>query len=223
MNTVILITGIINTICFDELIQSTSNIEAIKVASIWENEDNSYIQKLIDNNFIVLINDICKESLFTPQFITIVTGLDFIKKNYLNIDFVIKTRFDILCSDYNKYLKETKILYINKITVIGGIQVGDETFFTDTIVVGKINDMCAFYKLQEHNDTRYCEKFLIENYSNNINLGKDEIRKFLNFSFNICIQHNLEFIWIRPTWTNFITAPRLEIINDYFKQSFIWL
>lgn len=200
--TVILFSGKIYSNCFDKFIESTRHIETIKIASIWDSEDNNYIQQLIDNNFIIIKNDSEEQKLFVPQFVTIVNGMNFIKENYGDVEFVLRTRFDVLSYDYNNYLEKSKHLYSDKITVISGIQYGEsppKIYFLDIITCGKINDMFTFYSKQLiTDDKRYPEKFLLENYSNKTNLTHDEIRTILNFSLDICIQYRIEFFWIRP-------------------------
>ena len=84
--------------------------------------------------------------------------------------------------------------------------------------------MCRFYALQPIKDERYPEKFLMENYSNKVNLTKEDIRDIFNFSLSACIENNIEFIWYRPPqWkTPLRTIPDMRIINEYCKDTFIW-
>lgn len=221
---IILFTGIINALCFDELIKSTTNIECIKIASVWNNEDSSYIEKLNNNNFIVVQNDVFQQSIYKPQFITIVNGLNYIMDNYSHVDIILRTRFDIISNDYIKYLEKIDHLYEDKITIICGIQT-DTIYFLDLITCGKNHNMNRFYQLQNIYDSNPPEHFLIKNYINKtIDITKDDIRKNFNFSLDICKQYDIEFIWIRSdAWKNNIrTIPYMKVINEYCKDYFIW-
>lgn len=219
--TAILFTGKINLLALDVLIEQTKNIEN-KFASIWGNEKPEYIVKLSNNNFKIIYNDINQQKIYRPQFITVVNGLNYLKEN--GYEYVLRTRLDIVSLDYSKYLNLVSELYPEKITVIAGIETST-TYFLDIIVSGKINEMCNFCALQPINDDRYYEKFLIENYSNKINLTKDEIINIFNFSLNDCIVNNIEFMWYRPiSWKLYaITYPDMRVIKEYCNSSIIWV
>lgn len=221
MKNAILFTGKIESLAFDILIEQTKDIKN-KYASIWDNEHIEYIVKLTNNNFKIIYNDIKQQKKFKPQTITIFNGLNYLKEK--GYEYILRTRFDIVSPDYNKYLNLVSDLYPENITVIAGIEVSS-VYFLDIIVSGKINDMLNFFKLQPINDNRYYEKFFIENYSNKINLTKEEIKNVLHFSLNNCIDNNIEFIWYRPiSWkSNSITYPDMRVIKEYCKSTFIWL
>jgi hypothetical protein len=217
----ILFTGKIHSETIDILINQTKNITN-KFASIWENENSEYIVKLINNNFKIIYNNTNLQMIYKPQFITVFNGLNFLKEN--GYEYILRTRFDIISSDYNKYLELLINSYPEKITVIAGIETSS-IYFLDIIVGGTIDVMCNFFKLQSINDNRFYEKFLIENYSNKINLTKDEIRNIFNFSLIECINNNIEFIWYRPiSWkSTSITYPDMRVIKEYCKHPFIWI
>ena len=221
-NTAILFTGKILPESFSELVELTKNI-TYKVASIWENENTQYIETLIANNFTIIKNDLNQQKLFTCQFIPIVNGLKWIKDN--GFDYVLRTRFDVITSDYIKYLEIIKELNADKITVLSGIETGNEIYFLDIITYGNIKNMSRFYMFQSVDDGRYIEKYLLENYSNKLNLTRNNINEILNFSLKACIDNNIEFIWYRPhSWSSpLVTTPRMRVINEYCKQSFIWV
>jgi len=210
----ILFTGIIFPRTFDTLMKETKCIK-YKFASIWDNEDQIYHSKLIDNNFIVIINNSKDQELFTPQFVPIVNALKYIKEQH--VEYVLKSRFDILSSDYSRYLELMIRGYTNKITVLCGIQT-DTTYFLDLIVFGNLDTMCKLYALQEANDKRFPEKFIIENVSKKENVSKETLKEIFNFSLDACIDNTIEFFWQRITKPNSI-----PIVNDYCKSTIIWL
>ena len=219
--TAILFTGIIHSQTFDLLMEQTRTMNN-KFASIWANESPEYIVKLRNNNFEIIYNDIKQQELYKPQFITVLNGLHYLKEN--GYEYILRTRFDIVSPDYNKYLELIRNVYPEKITVITGIETS-RIYFLDVIVSGNINDMCDFFKLQPIHDQRYYEKFLIENYSKKTNLTKEEIRNIFNFSLSDCIVNNIEFIWYRPnSWKSpLITCPDMRVIKEYCKNAFIWI
>ena len=47
-----------------------------------------------------------------------------------------------------------------------------------------------------------------------------EIREILNFSLDVCIANNIEFIWYRPApWK----IPHMRVIKDYCTSDFIFV
>lgn len=220
-NTAILFAGLIDAHHLDIVIASAIHIEAIKFASIWHNTDEKDIQKLIDNDFIIIKNNTNDQDLFRPQNITIVNALKFIKDNYKHIEYVLKTRFDIITSDYNTYLEKTRHLY-NKLTVISGIET-DITYFLDIIVSGNIDVMTNFFRNHPIHDKRAYEQFLLENYLNTTPT-KSDITSIMNFTLDICIKNNIEFLWIRGEgWKYAMTTfPYMEVISKYCKNTFIF-
>ena len=220
-NTVFLFTGKIYPDCFDNFIESTKNIQEIKIASIWDTENSVYVQELIDNNFRIVSNNSKEQDKYVPQFVPIVNGLQYIKENFNTVEYVLRTRFDILSYNYSKYLEKTRELYKEKITVISGIE---SSSFLQIVECGKVDAMCKFYTLQLNSDKRPPEQFILDNYLNITNYNRENIRQKINFSLNICIQYNIEFIWFRPQhWkTPLRTIPNMRVINEYCKDTFIW-
>jgi|GEM_PF-3411740 len=220
-NTAILFTGNVHGDTIDVLIEQTKN-QTNKIASIWENESPEYVDKLKNNNFKIIYNSVKQQEIYKPQFITVHNGLKYLKEN--GYEYVLRTRFDILCQDYDRYLEILAKSYREKLTAIAGIETST-TYFLDIIIGGKIDEMLKFFALQPNYDVRYYEKFLIENYSNKTNLTKEEIRNILNFSLSDCVNNNIEFIWYRPiSWkSQTITWPDMRVINEYCKNNFIWM
>ena len=216
MVTAILFTGKIYPECFNKLIQQVSHIEH-KIASIWSNENEAYIEILHQHRFIVIKNDINEQKQNVAHFIPIVNVLNYMKEH--NYAFVLRTRFDILSCDFILYLDKTKHLYDNKITVISGIHTS-HVYFVQFVECGTIENMCNFYKLQPIDDKRSPEVFLIEEYSNKKELTRDDVQTMFHFSLDICIKNNIEFIWYRPTWGPH--DPYVKVITSYCLCSFCW-
>lgn len=161
MKTAVLFTGKIDSRAFDTLMHQTKDIE-YKFASIWEDENPSYIQTLSENKFTLIINKVAWQELFTPQFIPIVNGLRRIKEE--DFEFVLKTRFDITSWDYARYIDLLQKISDTKITVLCGTATY-KIYIIDIIVYGSVHKMCRLYTLQSRCDTRFPEQFLIEQYS----------------------------------------------------------
>ena len=222
-----LFTGKIYPEYFERFIECTKEIQN-KIASIWENEDNSYIEKLKENNFQIVINNLNEQELYTPQTITIYNGLNYAKEN--GFEYTLRSRFDILSNDFLKYIEKTENLFKEKITVFCGVETS-ELYYSQLIIIGKINDMCRFHALQSINDSRaeFGEKFYLENYSNKTNLNKNDIKNILNFSLNICFENNIEFLWFRPESYRqhpggriIRSIPDMKIINEWARDIYIW-
>jgi hypothetical protein len=223
--TAILFTGLICSEHFDQFIECCSTIKELKIASIWDSDDNdNFIQTLINNNFIIIRNSVLEQHIFKAQTVPIVNGMKFIKDNCKNIEYVLQTRFDVLTNDYSKYLEKTEHLYREKITVITGIDT-DRIYVLNIMVCGKLNDMYKFFNNKQYlNDYRSNEDFLLENYSKKTNLSKPDVSQICHFSLPVCIENNIEFIWIRSeNWRNsFRTIPFMKVIQEYCTDTFIW-
>jgi len=131
----------------------------------------------------------------------------------------------VLTPDYNKYIELIQNFNNDKITVLVGIETDDGIYYLQIMEYGNLKNMCRFYNLQSVHDERYPEKFLMEQYTNKINLTRDEIKEIFNFSLTTCIENNIEFIWHRPPgWKrDDVTIPDMRVINEYCKSEFIWI
>ena len=218
--TAVLFTGKIRADALDILLEQTKPLPN-KFASIWNNEDPNHLMKLVQYGFTLIYNDINQQSLYQAQFITIVNGLHYLKEK--GFDYVVKTRLDIVSTDYPTYLELVTRLYSDKITVITGIETSS-VYFLDIIVSGKINDMCSFFTLQRVTDNRYSEKFLIEQYSGKQNLTREEIQTLFHFSYKDCVLHSIEFRWYRPiSWkSSLISFPDMRVISEYCNSPVMW-
>jgi len=229
----ILFTGIIHAAYFDTILRQSASLDTeniLKVACIWENEKSEYVQALNDHHFVVVKSALRDQEYYVPQFIPIVDGLEYLQKHYPEIEFVLRTRLDVISSDYGKYMNLIRDIYLknvenveNKITVITGIETHN-VFFLDIIVGGRFSEMCLFYARQPRGDSSYPEKFLIENYSKKKKtFEKDDLREIFNFSLEQCKSRTVEFTcyreWDSPLWTR----PHVHIIQDYCRESFIWI
>lgn len=217
----VLFTGKIYTSEFESFLEQTKNIEH-KFASIWENEEPIYKKKLIEHNFTVIVNSIDQQVVYTPASISIVNGFQRIKEE--GFDFVLKTRFDVLSSDYPRYLELLQKGDPEKINVLSGIHT-NILFFLEIMAYGTIENMCKFYTLQEKKDPRCPEVFAMETYSGKRNLTEEDIRSIFTFSLQACRENNIDFIWYRPPWwkTSFRTIPDMRVITEYCTDTFIWV
>jgi hypothetical protein len=224
MKKVVVFTGKLCKDIFDEFIEQTKNIEH-KIASVWSDEDQTYITTLRENNFIVVVNDIEEQKHTVPQFVTIVNGMDCAKK--LGFDVAMRSRFDITSTQYPIYMDLIESLYNEKITLLCGLYV-NEPYIFDAIVCGKIDEMLKFYTKQPISDGRCPEFYLLESYSGKVKLSPEDISQILHFSFDICIQNNIEFEWYRlPWWIQWWGLPysnsKLKIVNEYCKGQYVWV
>jgi hypothetical protein len=217
----VLFTGKIYTSAFDSFLEQTKNIEH-KFASIWENEEPIYKIKLLEHNFTVIENRIDQQLLYTPASISIVNGFQRIKEE--GFDVVLKTRFDVISSDYTRYLDVLQKGDRDKINVLSGIHT-DILYFLEIMAYGTIENMCKFYTLHEKSDPRCPEVFAMETYSGKQNLSKEDISSIFTFSLPACREKNIEFIWYRPPWwkTSFRTIPDMRVISEYCTDTFIWV
>jgi len=220
-NTVILVTGLVTPVYINDIIESHKNIDN-KIISIWENTLPRHIEMLQANNFNVYLNKMEEEKTSNNlQLVPIVNGLLYAQK--LGYKYVLRTRTDVFSTDYKKYLEKTEHLYKEKITAFCGIET-DVIYFLQICESGNINDMLKMYTLQTGNDRRFTEKFLLENYCNKTNLTRDDIRKNMHFSIDICRQNNIEFYWYRDKrWHIYNRSnPYMKVVSEYSYEYTMW-
>ena len=153
-----------------------------------------------------------------------------LKARELGFKYAVRSRFDIFPNNQLKFINITRYLYIEKITVLGGI-IGlppNDDCILDLIVIGPMNDMLVFYaKLQEPSDPRSIEQFLLESYFNKPNIKIEILNTKLNSCLKICQENKIEFIWYRVLRynrlynTTGLSFPFMKLIGEYCKGPFI--
>ena len=232
-NTITIITGLLNEICVDHLINSYADVKH-KLVSTWNNQENSLLNLLSENGFIIVLNEYPEhKNTGNYQIICIQSAL--LKAYELNFKYVIRSRVDIFPNNQLKFINITRHLYIEKITVLSAV-IGsnpNDYVFLDFIVMGDINELLIFYsKLQEPYDTCNIERFLLKTYFNQLNITIDLFNLKLNSCLKICEKNKIEFRWYRSTQYNTsishpfmatgISFPFIKLIGEYCKASFIY-
>ena len=166
-DTIILITGQLNANFTDRLIESYKNISN-KLISTWKDTPSELIEKLKNDNFIILLND--EEYLkndqhkHNRQLLPIRNGI--LEAEKLGFKYVMRTRTDIFSNDFDKYLMKTRSMYKDKLTFIAGIKnVKWGIYFLDIIVSGEISKMLSMFVIKEPKNKKAYELYLIEMYT----------------------------------------------------------
>lgn len=217
MSTVILVAGKVLPQYIDALIEQLKPVEH-KIASLWDDEDPVYVKRLIDNNFLVTTSDHNVKPGEIHQSIPIARGVQF--ANELGHACILRTRFDILCSNWTQYMRVAKPMYDERLTAICGIG----NYFLDWVVAGRTEDMCRTYTIMHSNPPTHIELFLMDNYVGKRISSQDEIRAALHFTVNLCRQHGIEFTLFRkPDWAApNRTIPNMRVINEYCTEPHAW-
>jgi hypothetical protein len=218
MTTVVLTTGKVLPQYFDKFLEQLKDIPH-KIASIWDNEDPKYVERLAAHNFKIVTSDHTQMPIIHAQNITIVKGVT--TANELGYDYILRTRFDIVCNDMPKYLELSAPLYREKLTVLCGV--GD--YFLDIVVAGRTEDMVNTYKTHRVDDGRTIEKFLMDQYSGRSTHTREEIRTMFHFSLPLCRENGIEFVFFKkPDWiAPNRTIPDMLVISQYCNESHCWI
>jgi hypothetical protein len=204
-DTAVIITGILcNHIQVSRLIVSYSNTK-IKIISTWKETDSIYIETLLDENFLVILNE-------PPLYITsynlqhtcICSAL--LKVKELGIKYTVRSRTDIFPNNYPLFVEKTRHLYKDKITVFNYVN----GHICDFVISGSTEEMMRFFsKEQAIGDTRYPEKYMIETYSNKVDLNKEDFAQYVNYCLDVCRENGIEHYWLRA-----VGFPK-EIMKNY--------
>lgn len=218
MTTVVLVTGKVLPQYFEKFLEQLIDIPH-KIASVWDNEDPDYVERLVEHNFKIVRSDHTQMPIIHAQNITIVAGVSLAKD--LGYDYILRTRFDIVCNNMVNYMKVIEPLYREKITVLCGV--GD--YFLDIVTAGRTEDMVKTYKTHRVDDGRTIEKFLIDQYSGKTSLTQAEIRQLFHFSLPLCREHGIEFVFFKkPDWAApNRTIPDMLVISQYCNEPHCWI
>ena len=214
-STCFVITGLIEEEFIPFLIKSYENIHH-KIISTWVNQDESLIEMLKMNGFIIVqdkypVNN--KQTNYQSK--AIHNGC--LKAKELGYKYVIRLRTDMIVFKTETFVEllETEFFPKEKLVSFCGIETCDGIYFYDLMVAGKTEQMLEFFKNdQTMEDNRYIEKFLLESSLNKTDITRDDVRKVFNFCNVECGFNNVEF---------FLIKYQQFIINEYCLYSFIWI
>lgn len=222
-DTITIITGLLNDIFVPRLIYSYKDIPH-KLISTWKDQDPALLSDLSENGFIIILNEYPEHKCSTNyQVVPTKKGLEYALEQQFS--YVCHTRTDVFLLNHRTFLNATRELYTEKITVICGIDT-DIVYHLDIITVGHIYNLLKFYNaLQEPDDERPVELFLLENYNESSNITRDTIKVNMHFCLDICRNNTIEIIWYRDEmWKDpSRTIPNMRVISEYCNDSFIFV
>jgi len=162
MKIAIVITGIICDYYLDDLIKCYDNCNYTKIISTWNYTSEVIIQKLKDNNFLIVQSDfpsnIHPNSTNYQNFSTKV-GIEYAES--IGLTHILRMRADIKCNNINKLLEIYSNIYeLHKMIFLLHIHNDQQGYLIDYAHFGNITAskkyVCHF---QNSNDSRYPEKF----------------------------------------------------------------
>lgn len=186
----LIITGLLKDTYVDEMIESYKNIRN-KIVSTWNDQDTVLLEKLKNNEFIVLTNDYPNiKTSANLQSLACYNGLK--KAKELNFNYAIRIRTDIIISDVNKFIEINLELMKDKLVILYCHNNNAGLYIDDYFIGGHIDKMILFYNvLQDATNTRYPEKFIQEKYMNTTNVTMEKMREFFNFSIIKMYENNI--------------------------------
>lgn len=227
-DTVILITGQLNEEFTERLILSYIDVKD-KLLSLWNNTDESLIQKLKNHDFLVILNDDSSlkndQHKHNRQLLPIRNGILQAKK--LGYKYVLKSRTDIFSKDFGNLIDTTRDLYADRLMAITGIYTNTVGgYFLDVLVCGTIENMLKMFVVKEPNNKRAFELYLLECYIGKkfSKLKKEEVKHHMAFCLEECKKNDFEFIWYRDRkWkTPKRTIPDMKIIKEYCDDNIMY-
>jgi hypothetical protein len=200
----IIITGLINDYFVDELIEQYNNFPYDKIISTWKTIDSVLINKLKDNNFIVVQNDFDKKILANSvnyQNFHSMKGIEFAET--LDITHVLRVRADMYCSNIKRLIEIYKEIYEeNKLIFLCKFYNYVKGYLIDYAHFGNIRDtkkyICNF---QSNNDTRFTELFRQDMCfeTNDFNI----IDKRVIYSGKKLLDENIDFVFLKHPYREY--------------------
>jgi len=212
MKICIVITGIISDDFLEDLIKCYNNCEYTKIITTWNYIDVNIINKLKENNFLIIQSDF--PSNLHPNSVNYQNysgkiGIEYAES--MGFTYILKFRADIECNDINKLLEIYKNIYVeNKMIFLCHFHNDPNGYLIDYAHFGNINDtkkyICNF---QNINDNRYPEKFRQEECYETTDLNK--IINFVVFSGKYLLQNNIDFSFLKKEYRHNTNLLKLYI------------
>jgi hypothetical protein len=212
MKIAIVITGIICDYFLDELIECYDNCRYTKIISTWNYTSPTIIQKLKDNNFLIIQSDfpnnIHPNSTNYQNFSTKV-GIEYAEN--IGITHILRMRADMKCNNMNRLLEiYTSIYELNKMIFLLHIHNDPRGYLIDYAHFGSIPDskkyICHF---QDSNDSRYPEKFRQETCfeTDDFNI----ITNLVVYSGKYLLEEKIDFAYLKKEYIHQTTLLKTYV------------
>lgn len=226
-DTITIITGILTPMFVEKIIESYKDVKH-KMISSWNSSIHSYkilIHALKSNGFKIVLSDYPKYRCSANyQIVCVKNGIKMAME--LGYKYICRSRTDIFPLNHIKFLEVTRDLYIEKLTVLSGISLPNKIFFVDLIMCGSCEQISAMWSKLEGPEILYknVELHILENYAKCEINTQEDVKKYLSFSKDRCIESNIEFIWYRPNGINFFptTSHYVKLISEYCNAPFAY-
>ena len=216
-DTVVVITGLLTPFYVENLIAQYKYTKH-KIISTWNDQDIYLIFKLTISGFLIICNKY--PELRSSANLQIICAHNGVERAIANgFKYICHARTDIFPLNFNKFLTATRHIYTEGLMVPCGIDNG-LIYYVQLLITGPAEEMRKLYSKLEATDTKFPEKFLIENYAGRpIDTREDVLSVFRTF-LDICKKENIEFLWARPPeW--FIgerSNPLMRLIGEYCAE-----
>jgi hypothetical protein len=207
MKICIVITGIICDYFLEDLINCYKNCEYAKIITTWNYIDSTIIEKLKENNFLIIQSDFplnIHPNSVNYQNYSGKIGIDYAES--IGFTHILKFRADMKCNDINKLLTIYKNIYKeNKMIFLCHFHNVPEGYLVDYIHFGNINDtkkyICNF---QNINDNRFPEKFRQEECYGTSDLNIINISVI--YSGQNLLENNIDFVFLKRAYARNINV-----------------
>ena len=223
-DTITIITGILTPLFVEELIESYKEVKH-KMVSTWKDSNRIFIEELKSNGFKVVLSESPNHgSSANNQIVCVHNGIRAAMS--LGYKYICRSRTDIFPKNHIKFLEVIRDLYMEKVTVLCGVSLFNTNFYLDVIMCGSTEQLLVvFSRLQEPNKVyKNPELYFLENYAKRVIETQEDVKKYLNFAKDKCIESNIEIIWYRPyDCISFPrTIPYTNLISEYCNAPFIY-
>lgn len=196
MNVYFLLTGLINEYYVSQIINTYKYINN-KIISTWKDSDPKLLELLIQNNFILVLNDKPEYECSANYILTHVKN-GCIKAQSLNCDYIIQIRTDLIPNDIELFYNYcTQQINHNKFCALGWYS-HDCGYILNHFLFGNIEKMLKmFHEPKVENDLRFSEKFFQETYFNMENVTFNMAKIEFKFIIKELYDNNISFKWLK--------------------------
>jgi len=207
-DTCFVIFGLLQDNYVDYLIESYKNIND-KIVSTWKDQDKNLIEKLENNGFKILLNDLPKVKNSTN--FQIIHNRNGSKKALeLGYKYSLNLRTDLVPNNPTRFREVLKPLIQEKLSSLAwfGHHSG---YILNHFICGPCEEVMNFYGTTENeSDTIYSEKFMQENYFKKENITFEETQNKFNYCIKELKDNSISFFWIKY-------PDHPEIVNHFYN------
>jgi hypothetical protein len=220
MKIAIIITGIIHEYLLDDLIKCYIDCKYIKIISTWNYIDKNIIDKLKENNFLIIQSNFPKNmdnNSVNYQNYSTKVGIEYASSLNLSLTHFLRIRGDLSCNNINRLLEIYSYIYEDeKYIFLLHFHNDPSGYLVDYCYFSNINNSKKYWcNFLEFNDKRFrfTEQFLQELCfgTNDLNI----INNYVIYSGKYLLEENIDLFWLKKEYRYEGNEMAIQCLNKW--------